>query len=92
MAKLFWNGHVTCTRPFAEAANAPAVVAAMDAVVGPGRWMPRRSLGSFPLRFPHREELDDAGWHIEGSYRPEGRRTYHANVRSKDRALLPLLE
>lgn len=46
--------------------------------------------GSFPLRFPHGEEPADAGWHIEGSYLPEGRKTYHANVFSKDRALLLL--
>jgi hypothetical protein len=86
---VVWVGDMA-QPPFAEAANTPAVVAALDAVVDPGRWVPRRSLGSFPLRFPHLEEPDDAGWHIEGSYLPRGRKTYHANVCSKDRALLLL--
>ncbi len=86
---VIWVGDMAAP-PFVEAASAPAVVVALDALVGPGRWVPRRSLGSFPLRFPHREEPDDAGWHIEGSYLPEGRTTGHANVCSKDRALLLL--
>ncbi|MFB7918557.1 hypothetical protein [Streptomyces sp. NPDC056061] len=37
-----------------------------------GRREPRCSLGTFPLRFPHEEEPDDAGLHIEGSCLPEG--------------------
>jgi hypothetical protein len=76
--------------PFVEAANTPALHAAFDRLVGPGRWAPRPSLGSFPLRFPHEEEPDDAGWHIEGSYLPEGESWYFANIRSRDRALLML--
>ncbi|MER6273350.1 phytanoyl-CoA dioxygenase family protein [Streptomyces sp900105755] len=78
--------------PFAAAVNSPALHAAFDLLVGEGRWVPRYSLGSFPLRFPHPEEPDDAGWHIEGSYLPEGveSRWYHANLRSRDRALLML--
>ncbi|NUP23001.1 MAG: phytanoyl-CoA dioxygenase, partial [Streptomyces sp.] len=54
------------------------------------RWQSRYSLGSFPLRFPHEEEPDDAGWHIEGSYVPEGAELPHTNLRSRDRALLML--
>ncbi|GHF70704.1 hypothetical protein GCM10010218_59980 [Streptomyces mashuensis] len=29
--------------------------------MGAGRWEPWYSLGTFPLRFPHGEEPDDAG-------------------------------
>jgi hypothetical protein len=58
--------------PFAAAANSPVLHEAFDLLVGESRWEPRYSLGSFPLRFPHEEEPDDAGWHIEGSYLPEG--------------------
>ncbi len=76
--------------PFAAAANSPALHAAFDRLVGAGRWEPRYSLGTFPLRFPHPAEPDDAGWHIEGSYLPEGERWYFANLRSKGRALLML--
>ncbi|MEU6171426.1 phytanoyl-CoA dioxygenase family protein [Streptantibioticus parmotrematis] len=76
--------------PFAQAANTPVLHAAYDRLVGAGRWRPRRSLGTFPLRFPHPEEPLDTGWHIEGSYLPEGARWYHANWRSRERALLML--
>ncbi|UWE09506.1 phytanoyl-CoA dioxygenase family protein [Actinacidiphila bryophytorum] len=76
--------------PFAAAANTPVLHAAFDLLVGPGRWVRRDSLGSFPLRFPHEEEPDDAGWHIEGSYLPDGATWYFTNLRSRDRALLML--
>ena len=56
--------------PFAAAANTPALHTAFDLLVGEDRWQSRYSLGTFPLRFPHAEEPDDAGWHIEGSYLP----------------------
>lgn len=76
--------------PFAAAANTPVLHEAFDALVGAGRWEPRYSLGTFPLRFPHAEEPDDAGWHVEGSYLPGGQAHYHTNLRSRDRALLML--
>ncbi|MFI6876721.1 phytanoyl-CoA dioxygenase family protein [Streptomyces sp. NPDC050400] len=76
--------------PFAAAPNSPALHHAYDLLVGAGRWQPRYSLGTFPLRFPHEEEPDDAGWHIEGSYQPEGATWPFTNVRSRDRALLML--
>jgi Phytanoyl-CoA dioxygenase (PhyH) len=76
--------------PFAAAANSPALHEAFDLLVGEGRWEPRYALGTFPLRFPHPVEPDDAGWHIEGSYLPEGEQWYFANLRSRDRALLML--
>ncbi|NUO46629.1 MAG: phytanoyl-CoA dioxygenase [Streptomyces sp.] len=76
--------------PFAAAANSPVLHEAFDALAGKDRWQSRYSLGSFPLRFPHEEEPDDAGWHIEGSYVPEGAQLPHTNLRSRDRALLML--
>src|SRR5262245_57087141 len=66
--------------PFARAATVPALRDALDALVGPGRWQPRDGLGAFPLRFPHDEEPDDAGWHVEGSYTPPGASGYYTNV------------
>ena len=77
-------------KPFVEAANTPVLREALDALVGRGRWVPRDSLGSFPLRFPHSEEPDDAGWHIEGSFRPPGETAWWVNLQSRDRALLML--
>ncbi|WP_217239128.1 phytanoyl-CoA dioxygenase family protein [Streptomyces sp. AC555_RSS877] len=88
-APVHWVAGLT-QGPFAAAANSPALHEAFDLLVGEGRWEPRYSLGSFPLRFPHEEEPNDAGWHIEGSYLPEGAAAYHTNLRSRDRALLML--
>lgn len=76
--------------PFREAANTPVLHDAFDRLVGPGRWRPSMALGSFPLRFPHEDEPNDAGWHIEASYVPEGEEQGHANVYSRGRALLML--
>ncbi|MEU4425200.1 phytanoyl-CoA dioxygenase family protein [Actinoplanes sp. NPDC024001] len=86
---VHWVGDMA-QPPFAAAANVPVLHAAFDELLGPGRWQPRRSLGSFPLRFPHAEEPDDAGWHIEGSYTPPGETEYFTNVHSSYRALLML--
>jgi Phytanoyl-CoA dioxygenase (PhyH) len=85
-----WVGGMT-QRPFVDAMSAPALVEACDALAGPGRWLPRASMGSFPLRFPHHRDPEGLGWHIEGSYQPPGAETYWANVWSKDRALLALV-
>nr|WP_269329937.1 phytanoyl-CoA dioxygenase family protein [Kineosporia babensis] len=75
---------------FEAAANAPALVDAFDALVGPGRWVRRSAIGSFPLRFPHQSEPNDAGWHIESSYPSPDGSQYLTNYRSKSRALLML--
>src|SRR4051794_28728975 len=75
--------------PSAPAVNTPVLHEALDLLVGENRWQSRYSLGTFPLRFPHAEEPDDAGWHIEGSSLPEDAPAgmYHTNLRSRDRAL-----
>ncbi|WP_189313482.1 phytanoyl-CoA dioxygenase family protein [Streptomyces brasiliensis] len=92
---VVWVGDMA-QGPFAAAVNSPVLHQAFELLVGPGRWVPRYSLGSFPLRFPHPDEPDDAGWHIEGSYLPEssegaeGVTLWHANLWSRDRALLML--
>ena len=76
--------------PFVQAMNNMALLQASDELSGPGRWKPRNSMGSFPLRFPHDQEPTGLGWHVEGSYRPEGADSGWTNVRSRDRALLAL--
>lgn len=57
-----WVGDMA-QAPFDAAVNSPVLHEAFDLLVGEGRWTPRHSLGTFPLRFPHTEEPDDAGWH-----------------------------
>jgi len=86
---VHWVGDMA-QPPFAAAANTPVLHAAFDRLAGAGRWAPRASLGSFPLRFPHAQEPDDAGWHIEASFQPPGETRYFTNVRSKGRLLLML--
>jgi Phytanoyl-CoA dioxygenase (PhyH) len=75
--------------PFRAAVNTPRLRAAYDQLVGRGRWLPRGSLGTFPVRFPHPDEPGDDGWHVEGSFGAAGS-GYRLNVRSRGRALLML--
>jgi hypothetical protein len=79
-------------RPFVEAANTPLLHDAFNLLVGPGRWLPCRSMGTFPVRFPSAEDPGDAGWHIDVSFGLENPdfMSWRANVRSKGRALLML--
>jgi hypothetical protein len=79
--------------PFKKAANTPVLHAAFDALVGAGRWEPRQSLGTFPLRFPSPEQPGDTGWHVDASFpgeNPADFFSWRVNVRSKGRALLLL--
>ena len=81
--------------PFREAVNTPILLAAYDALVGKGRWLPRFSLGTFPVRFPSPENPGDTGWHVDASFPgdhsdPDNYLTWHINVYSRGRALLML--
>lgn len=87
--------------PFRQAVNSPILLAAFDELVGAGRWLPRQSLGGFPIRFPHTEDPGDTGWHIDASFAPpqespaQGNTPpnyldYRINLHSKGRALLML--
>ncbi|WP_018500566.1 phytanoyl-CoA dioxygenase family protein [Parafrankia discariae] len=83
--------------PFRAAASAPRLNAAFDQLVGPGRWLPRSGLGTFPIRFPHPDDPGDTGWHMDGSYLPDDPAQAAAttpwpwlNVASRGRALLML--
>ncbi len=78
--------------PFVEAANTPILHRAFDQLVGDGRWIPCRSMGTFPVRFPSTDDPGDTGWHIDVSFgvdNPDSM-SWRANVRSKGRALLML--
>ncbi|MGW0249043.1 phytanoyl-CoA dioxygenase family protein [Nocardia goodfellowii] len=79
--------------PFARAAMAPALVAAFDQLVGAGRWLPRNSLGTFPIRFPVDGHPGDDGWHIDVSFPGDDPADYlrwRVNLHSRGRALLML--
>jgi hypothetical protein len=81
--------------PFGEAANTPRLRAAFDLLVGPGRWAPRASLGTFPVRFPSDQPPGDDGWHLDASFLGEGEDPsdffrWRVNLASRGRALLML--
>jgi hypothetical protein len=83
--------------PFRQAVNTAALHAAFDELVGVDRWVPRQSLGGFPIRFPHPDDPGDIGWHVDASFPPdqpvESPGSYfdwRVNLRSKGRALLML--
>lgn len=79
---------------FDAVANTPALHAAFDALVGPGRWQPLHAIGSFPIRFPSATDPGDDGWHVDMSFgwqeRPNDFLSWRVNITSRDRALLLL--
>jgi hypothetical protein len=75
--------------PFVTAGTAPALWAAYDELIGPGRWTKRQGVGgAIPVRFPGEERPGGIGWHFEGSYDVDGQ--WWTNVRSRGRGLLAL--
>ncbi|WP_426408066.1 phytanoyl-CoA dioxygenase [Bradyrhizobium ganzhouense] len=84
--------------PFRDAINTAVLHAAFDQIVGPGRWRPRRDIGTIPVRFPHADDPGDAGWHVDLSFPdadcdPNETRDFSAwrvNITSRGRALLLL--
>lgn len=79
--------------PFVRAANTASLHKAFDQLVGPGRWIPPQSIGTFPIRFPSDEQPNDTGWHVDASFAgadPTNYLEWRINVRSKGRGLLML--
>ena len=79
--------------PFIEAANTAVLHSAFDQLVGKDRWVPCRSMGSFPVRFPSSVDSGDTGWHVDAGFAgpdPADYFEWRINVRSKGRALLML--
>ena len=75
--------------PFRRAATTDRLHGAFDQLAGPGAWVPRAGLGTFPIRFPHPDDPGDASWHVEGSFAGPGGEV-RLNVASRGRALLLL--
>jgi len=79
--------------PFRKAANTPLLLNAFDQLAGKGNWIPRTTLGSFPIRFPGNAKATDTGWHVDASFPGEDVNNYiewRVNIHSKGRALLML--
>ena len=76
--------------PFVAAHMAPALTAAYDELIGPGRWKPSIDIGdAVVVRFPKEHDRGNAGYHIEGSYAGPGGAGW-VNIRSRARGLLAL--
>lgn len=90
---VVWLGDYA-QEPFRKAVNTEVLRAAFDQLVGTDRWVPRTSLGSFPIRFPHAEDPGGTGWHVDASFPPDGGThsylQWRINFKSRGRALLML--
>jgi hypothetical protein len=78
--------------PFSLAVNTPALLEAFDQLAG-DNWVPRHSLGSFPIRFPSQQIPGDTGWHVDASFpgkNPGNYLEWRINFNSRGRALLML--
>src|SRR5690606_22542988 len=74
---------------FIEAANTPPLHKAYDQLVGKGRWLAPKGLGTFPIRFPSAEPPGDDGWHVDMSFGTDHPdfMEWRANEKSSGRAL-----
>ncbi|MER6947586.1 phytanoyl-CoA dioxygenase [Nonomuraea sp. NPDC000554] len=70
---VVWACDNTGEGPFGGIIRSPRLHAALDAVAGAGRWLPRPTAGMVPIRFPNVPPADDRGWHIDlNTVRPDG--------------------
>jgi hypothetical protein len=82
--------------PFQEAAASPRLAAALDQLVGAGRWAMPGALGAIVARFPAAEKPWDDGWHFDASFPPPDDPQsldyfqWRVNVASRGRAMLML--
>lgn len=80
--------------PFIESVNSPELHRIFDQLIGEGKWIPCRNVGSFPIRFPSNKEPIDTGWHVDASFPGADANNYfdwRVNVHSRGRALLMLV-
>ncbi|GAB3175181.1 phytanoyl-CoA dioxygenase family protein [Telluribacter humicola] len=85
--------HELGLEPFQKAANTDLLHNAFDQLAGKGNWLPRATLGSFPIRFPSLQLAGDTGWHVDASFPGDDANDYmkwRVNIHSKGRALLML--
>lgn len=81
------------SEPFKKAANTDILHNAFDQLAGKGNWLPRQTLGTFPIRFPSSKPAGDTGWHVDASFPGEDINNYfdwRININSKGRVLLML--
>jgi hypothetical protein len=80
--------------PFVKSLNTLKLHHAFDQLVGEGRWIPCRNVGTFPVRFPSDQQPNDTGKHVDASFpgsEPDNYFEWRTNVKSRGRALLLLI-
>lgn len=80
------------SEPFKKAANTPVLIDAFRQLAH-DNWIPRNTLGSFPIRFPSKQDPEDTGWHVDASFPgddPNDFFKWKINIYSRGRALLML--
>src|SRR5690606_10382300 len=81
-------------QPFVDSLNSKKLHLIFDQLIGKNRWIPCRSVGTFPVRFPSVQIPNDTGKHVDVSFSgndPDNYFEWRANVKSKGRALLMLV-
>jgi len=79
--------------PFMDSLNTKKLYSAFNQLIGEDKWIPCRSVGTFPVRFPCDKQPHDTGKHVDVSFPGKDPANYfewRANIRSKGRALLML--
>jgi hypothetical protein len=80
-------------QPFIDSLNTERLYSAFNQLVGENKWIPCRSVGTFPVRFPSDRQPNDTGKHVDASFQgnePDNYFEWRINVKSKGRALLML--
>lgn len=80
-------------QPFIDSLNTGKLHSAFNQLIGEDKWIPCRSVGTFPVRFPSDQQPNDTGKHVDVSFPgndPNNYFEWRANVKSKGRALLML--
>src|SRR5688572_9992999 len=81
-------------KPFVDSINSPRLHSIFDQLVGRDKWIPCKSVGTFPVRFPADKQSSDTGKHVDASFPGDDPANYfdwRVNVKSKGRALLMLV-
>ncbi|MCE7053883.1 phytanoyl-CoA dioxygenase [Algoriphagus sp. AGSA1] len=79
---------------FIDSINTQRLHAIFDQLVGKDKWIPCRSVGTFPVRFPTSQQPNDTDKHVDASFPgsdPGNFFEWRVNVKSKGRALLMLI-
>ncbi|MGA6121743.1 phytanoyl-CoA dioxygenase family protein [Sphingobacterium anhuiense] len=80
-------------QPFVDSLNTEKLYSAFNQLIGKDKWIPCRSVGTFPVRFPSAQKPNDTGKHVDVSFPgnvPNNYFEWRVNVKSKGRALLML--